>query len=163
MKKLLSLRQHLLDAIPYYRQNPDRLLTFVAEGSTRFAKGDTLSHQLRYTAQIVMTDCSDSLDVVMLPVLHWLSHYQPDVDPERAVQYEAEILSNDAWDLELRVELTERIVANIDGEQGRITAEHRMPDYGRDCDSKRWLLVIRDAVTGNESEVANWPGFGNDR
>ncbi|MCC5882474.1 MAG: phage tail protein [Halomonas sp.] len=141
MIKLQALRQHLIDAVPDLKRGPEKLLTFVQDGGIAFARGQHLTHEYRVDAQIIITDYSGSLDTLMIPLLQWLSRYQPDLDPDEAIRLEAEILSNNAWDLALTVRLTERVIALVDCEAGKINAEHRMPAYPIEaCPALSWEL-----------------------
>lgn len=143
MKKLQSLREALLAACPALQRNPDRLLTFVEEGSVRFHVGDNLSHKYSFTALIVLTDFAGDVDAVMLPLLHWLSVYQPDLVPDQAVRFEAEILKNDAVDLQISVQLTERVVVTQD-ENGAYIAEHQLDPRPIECMGPTpWELIVR--------------------
>ncbi|WP_110687025.1 phage tail protein [Salinicola aestuarinus] len=160
MKKLNALRQQLIDAVPDLRRDPDRLLAFVEDGSIEFARGPNLSHGYAYTAQLVLTDYADEIDAVVIPLLDWLSIYQPDLDPKQAVAFEAEILNNSAVDLAIRVQLTERVVAKRDCATGQIHAEHRMPRFEPDdCPAEHWQLLLRDSTTEGDHElIAEWDG-----
>ena len=120
MIKLQHLRAHILASVPHLApRNPEQLHTFINDGKIKFARGTNLSHQYTVDAQIVITDYSGSLDTVMVPLLQWLNSYQPDLDPDEAVQLEAELLNNHSWDLALTVRLTERVVSKVDCETGR--------------------------------------------
>ena len=157
MNKLVSLRAHLLDAVPELKRDPERLLTFVQDGSIRFHRGQHLSHEYRMDAQLVVTDYSGSLDTLMIPLLQWLSHYEPDLDPEEAVRLEAEILSNQAWDLAMTVRLTERVVALVDCDTGTITSEHRLPGYPIEaCPATRWALLSKAPGDDDYQPTSEW-------
>lgn len=158
MKKLQSLRAHLLAAVPELKQNPERLLTFVQDGSLRFHRGQHLSHEYHIDAQLVVTDYSGSLDTLMIPLLQWLSHYEPNLDPEQALRLEAEVLSHHAWDIALTVRLTERVVALVDCETGSIKAEHRMPEYPIEaCPAKHWRLYVQGPHDDEYLLKSEWP------
>ena len=157
MIKLQSLRQHLLNAVPELKRNPEQLHTFVNDGKVKFARGTNLSHQYTVDAQIVITDYSGSLDTVMIPLLQWLNTYQPDLVIDEAVTLEAEILSNTHWDLALTVQLTERVVAKVDCQTGRINADHRMPEYPADaCPAEHWQLYIKGPHRDAYELKAEW-------
>ena len=157
MIKLQSLRAHLLSAVPELKRGPERLLTFVQDGSVRFHRGQHLSHEYRVDAQLVVTDYEGSLDTLMIPLLQWLSHYEPDLDPEEAVRLEAEILSSQAWDIALTVRLTERVVARVDCETGSIEAEHRMPEYPIEaCPAKHWRLFVKGPTDDDYRLKSEW-------
>ncbi|MFM9269974.1 phage tail protein [Halomonas elongata] len=160
MKKLESLREHLVRAVPELERDPDKLLTFIQDGNVVFARGQHLSHEYRVDAQLVVTDYSGSLDTLMIPLLQWLSHYQPDLVPEEAVRLEAEILSNNSWDLALTVRLTERVVALVDCEAGRIDSQHRMPEYSIEaCPATHWRLYVKGPHDDDYQLKQEW---GND-
>lgn len=161
MNKLHLLRKHLIAAVPTFARDPDRLLTFVEEGSIEFHRGPNLSHQYAFTAQLVLTDFAENLDTVMLPLLQWLAEYQPDVDPSEALSFEAEILSNDAVDLALRLRLTERVIARVDCHSGRIEAEHVTIRFERDiCPAAQWQLFIREPGKKDWNLTSEWPAHG---
>lgn len=165
MNKLHLLRTHLVDAVPTLTRDPDRLLTFVEEGSVEFHRGRDLSHEYRYAAQLVLTDFADELDTVMLPLLQWLTEYQPDVNPGEAVNFEAEILNNRSVDLALRVQLTERVIAKVDCEAGTIRVDRALPRFQIDaCPvSQYWQLLMRDTRTGDGYTLAaEWGEASND-
>ncbi|MEO1852709.1 phage tail protein [Chromohalobacter sp.] len=161
MRKLTALRQHLIDANPLLARDPGRLLTFIEDGHAQFARGRSLSHGLAYTAQLVLTDYAGTLDAVMLPLLDWLSVYQPDLAAEQAVSFEAEILNHDAIDLALRVQLTERVVVDRDCATGQLTAEHRMPAFPREeCPDTHWRLLTKGPGDAEPALAAEWNGPG---
>lgn len=155
MKKLFALRQFLIDAVPGLERDPDRLRTFVEDGSIEFHRGPNLSHQYTYTAQLIAIDWAADTDTLICPLLDWLSIYQPDLDPAQAVSFEAEILNNDAVDLALRVQLTERVVAKRDCETGLIYAEHRMPKFEQERCGPMNLQLYTRAPGSNEFEQAS--------
>lgn len=154
MKKLTTLRQHLLDAVPHLQRDPGYLLTFVEDGTIEFAPGPNLSHGYTFTAQIVLTDFADDIDTVMIPLLDWLAVYQPDLTPAEALKFEAEILNNDAVDLALRVQLTERVVAKKDCDTGQINISHRLPCFDVEtCGPRRWQLLSKDHKSGSDYQL----------
>lgn len=157
MIKLQALRQHLLNAVPDLKRGPEKLLTFVQDGGIAFARGQHLSHEYRVDAQIIVTDYRGSLDTLMIPLLQWLSRYQPDLDPDEAVRLEAEILSNNAWDLALTVRLTERVIALVDCDAGTISAEHRMPAYPIEaCPALSWSLNVKGPGDADYQQASQW-------
>ncbi|GHC17606.1 hypothetical protein GCM10010082_06080 [Kushneria pakistanensis] len=158
MKKLTALRQYLIDAVPHLQRDPDQLLTFVEDGTIEFAPGANLSHGYTFTAQLVLTDFADDVDTVMIPLLDWLAVYQPDLVPAEAIKFEVEILNNDAVDLALRVQITERVVAKRDCDTGQINISHRMPRFDIEtCGPRRWQLMANDRHLSDyvEPEGAN--------
>ena len=86
MQKLHLLRAHLINAVPTLAKDPERLLTFVEEGSIAFRRGPNLTHEYQFTAQLVLTDFTANLDTIIVPLLQWLAEYQPDADPAEAIR-----------------------------------------------------------------------------
>lgn len=157
MRKLQSLREHLVASVPGIRGNPDKMLTFIEDGAIQFHRGEHLSHQYRIPVKIVLTDQSGDIDAVMIPLLQWLSHYQPDLDPDEAVRFQAELLDSRSWDLAIEVTLTERVVAKVNCETGRIESEHRMPEYPIEaCPAKHWELHIKGPGQDDHELAAEW-------
>lgn len=157
MRKLTSLRQHLLDSVPGLANDPDRLRTYVPDGNIKFHRGATLSHEYRVTAEVIVIGIGGDLDPVVLPLLQWLARYQPDVDPERALRFTLEIHSNTDIDAIFSIELTERVVALVDCDAGAIRSEHRMPEYPADaCPAERWQLFVRDDPAHDYRLAAEW-------
>lgn len=162
MIKLHALRRHLLERIPDLKRNPERLLTFIEDGRLEFHRGTHLSHQYQVPVRIVLTDYAGELDAVMVPLLQWLSRYQPDLDPTEAVTFQAELHDNQHWDLAIDITLTERVVAIVDCDAGRIDVDHRMPEFPIDpCAAKRWQLYLRDLDPDNDWQLlAEWQEEG---
>lgn len=159
MRKLTELRQHLLDSVPGLAGDPDRLRTYVTDGNIRFHRGVHLSHEYQVTAEIIVIGCGGDLDPVVLPLLQWLTRYQPDLDPERALRFTAEIHSHTDIDVIFSVELTERVVALVDCAAGAIRSEHRMPEYPLDhCPAEHWRLFVRRDPGADYTLAAEWNG-----
>lgn len=157
MNKLQSLRAHLLDAMPELKRGPERLLTFVQDGSIRFHRGQHLSHEYRFEAQLVVTDYTGDVDTLMIPLLQWLSRYEPDLDPDDGVRFEAELLSHQAYDLAITVRLSERVVALVDCDTGTITSEHRLPGYPIEaCPATSWKLYAKGPGEDEHALESEW-------
>jgi len=153
MRKLQLLRQAIIDANPSLQRDPDQLLTFIEQGSIRFHVGedvDNLSHQYTFTAQIVLLEFGGDVDAIIVPLLRWLSIYEPGLAPDDAVTFEAEVVKNNAVDLVLSVQLTERVVV-YRNDQGAYVVEHRddpraLEDYG----PRNWQLIIQHNPNGRQ-------------
>ncbi|MEX1197797.1 MAG: phage tail protein [Pseudohongiellaceae bacterium] len=158
MKKLELLRKHMLDSVPGLKRDPDRLLTFIERGQIEFHRGQSLSHQYSVPVRIILTDHQGELNTVIVPLLQWLSRYQPDLDPQEAVSFDAELLSHHSWDLAIEVALTERVVATVDCDAGRIEVENRTPEFPIDaCPAEHWQLFMRDTESEEEfTLIAEW-------
>ena len=133
MKKAQSLRNFLLGAIPELQTDPQRLKMFVETGNIVARSGDTLSFEYRFTVRLIMLDFSASLDLFAVPLLAWLSTYQPDVlqnkdKAAKALRFDVEVLANDKLDLVIEVDLTESVIVKEDKDdvgRQRLTTEHK--------------------------------------
>lgn len=157
MKKLVALRQHLINAVPALARQPERLLTFVEDGAVEFTRGRNYDHGYRYTARLIVTDWGGDTDTLVVPLLYWLTRYQPNADPDRALQFEAEILANDAWDLSITVNLDERVLTRADASTGRIDVEHIMPAYDTafDIQAEDLTVYVRDNRSDDDYNKAS--------
>lgn len=91
MKKLASLRNHLLSSS--LKIQADDLLTFTEQGSVISYQSEANQHfELRYSANIIITDYSGDAAEIMYMVLQWLKQNQP-YHKEDAIQFEVDILS----------------------------------------------------------------------
>lgn len=138
MKKLTSLRAYLLGAVPALADNPDKLLTFAEGGNVQNTPREThLSFEYAYTATLVLTDFGAPPDTVIVPILAWLIKNQPDRGERQALEFSAEILSNDEVDIEIRIPLTEfvRVTDNGDGTVSADTLGEPLPITTIETDS----------------------------
>ena len=78
MNKPQSLRHALNKAVPYVRNNPDKLHLFVDNGSLVATGASSMSWEYRYTLNAVIEDFSGDQNLLMAPVLLWLRDNQPD-------------------------------------------------------------------------------------
>ena len=77
MNKPQSLRRALNKAVPYVRNNPDKLHLFVDNGSLVATGTSSMSWEYRYTLNVVIEDFSGDQNLLMAPVLLWLRDNQP--------------------------------------------------------------------------------------
>jgi len=125
VKKLIDLREYLLQRIPALAKNPDQLLTYIEQGKIAFSPGENFSHRYHFEAVIVVTGWRHSGDDIVIPVLEWLSVREPGFKPDEALTFEAELLSHEAVDLILKLKLSERVIVNDANGQRSIT--HVLP------------------------------------
>ncbi len=78
MNKPQSLRHALNKAVPYVRNNPDKLHLFVDNGSLVATGASSMSWEYHYTLNVVIEDFSGDQNLLMAPVLLWLRDNQPD-------------------------------------------------------------------------------------
>ena len=127
MNKPQSLRRALNKAVPYVRNNPDKLHLFVDNGSLVATGTSSMSWEYRYTLNVVIEDFSGDQNLLMAPVLLWLRDNQPDAinNPtlrEKLFTFEVDILRNDVCDISLNLQLTERVLVSTDGNVSSVEA-----------------------------------------
>ena len=121
MQKPNSLRKALTDAVPVLRTNPDMLCLRLDDGNNTATLARSLSFEKRYTLNIVVTDFTDDIDLLFVPVMAWLRVNQPDImttDEGRRYGFVwyADINSDSRLDVSISLLLTERtLVKEVDG------------------------------------------------
>ncbi|MGJ8526861.1 hypothetical protein LMG33818_002624 [Halomonadaceae bacterium LMG 33818] len=164
MKKLFALRQHIIKSLPNLNTDPDRLLSFIEDGSVKFYRGPNLTHQWNFTAQFILVEFAMDVDVLIVAIVQWLAVYEPDVDPEQAIQVEAELTSETSCDLILRITLSERVIVTVNKDKQQLEAKHTMPRFEEPVYAGEWSLFMRDG--DNLDLLAKWDngpwGLGNE-
>lgn len=155
MKKPQSLREHLLNAIPELRRDPERILIFVDEGAVRSTMANGLSFEYAYTLNMILTDYAGDLAAVSIPVLDWVrvnqSELMANLDKVKSgIKFEAEILANDKVDLAIQLPLTERVIVKQTSEGLRVDYPDE-PHYHKAEESKKVTLFDK-----NGTEIASW-------
>lgn len=135
MNKPQSLRHALNKSVQYVRENPDKLHMFVDKGAVVATGAPSISWEYRYTLNVVIVDFSGDQNLLMAPILQWLSVNQPDAinNPElreKLFNFEVDILRNDVCDISIDLQLTERVVVSTDGGVSSVEAvpEPENPD-----------------------------------
>lgn len=127
MIKPQSLRNALNKAVPYVRDNPDKLHLFVDAGAVVATGASSCSWEYRYTLNVVVVDFSGNQDLLMAPVLLWLGENQPDAinNPEKREKlftFDVDILRNDLCDISINLQLTERVIVSANGNVSSVEA-----------------------------------------
>ncbi|MBG6248722.1 MULTISPECIES: phage tail protein [Symbiopectobacterium] len=111
MLKPSSLRRALNDAVPVLKNNPDMLHLFIDSGAVTSTLALSLSFENQYTLNLVITDFTDDIDWLLVPINAWLRENQPDItnDP-KGFTYIADINDNGSCDISISLKLTERMI-----------------------------------------------------
>ena len=72
MKKLESLRTHMLNAVKELQRDPERMLIFTEKGNVRCTLANGLSFEYVYDLNLILTEYAGDLDAVMIPLLDWV-------------------------------------------------------------------------------------------
>lgn len=115
MNKPESLRQHLLQAVPELRNNPDRLHVFIDQGTLRSTAAPGLSFEYAYSLNLIFTDYAGHPDAIAVPLFAWILIHQRELmenlnKATDSVKFEADILDNSKVDLSITLPLTERVI-----------------------------------------------------
>ncbi|MCW2484750.1 phage tail protein [Candidatus Symbiopectobacterium sp. NZEC127] len=111
MLKPSSLRRALSDAVPVLKNNPDMLHIFIDSGAVASTLARSLSFENQYTLNLVITDFTDDIDWLLVPINAWLRENQTDItnDP-KGFTYLADINDNGSCDISISLKLTERVI-----------------------------------------------------
>lgn len=121
MKKPDSLRKTLTDAVPALRTNPDMLRLFVDNGKIAATLAASLSFEKQYTLNVVVTDFTQEIDLLLVPVMAWLRENQPDImttdeGQKKGFTWYADINNDSSVDISISLLLTERtLVKQVGG------------------------------------------------
>lgn len=133
MRKADSLRRWLTACLPEFKTHPDRLQIYVEGGQVAATQSRTLSFEYRYTVKALIMDFTGDADRLIIPVLAWIEKEQPQLLRRTDGQpfgFEAELLDSDTSDIEISIELTERVIVAPHGDGGGYDTDHPAePDF----------------------------------
>lgn len=135
MEKPKQLRRALTDSVPLLQRNPDGLNMFIDGGRIVSTLASSLSFEYQYQLNLVITDYSDNIDLVMVPLLAWLRENQPDImatEEKRRTgfTFKVDVLSDTHCDISIDLQLTERVIVKQEGGALHVThaGESPLPD-----------------------------------
>jgi hypothetical protein len=151
MNKPPLLRAALEAALPQLKQNPERLLMFIEAGGLTGASLQAQSFRYRYTLTLVFVDFTGHMDEIMVPLLAWLRQYQPDLIQNSTalaekLTFEAELISHNQCDIELRIPLTEGVTVTT--KDGQTTARHSDAPYMHESVTLKQLYLKDELILG---------------
>lgn len=154
MYKPASLRAFLTAANPELARDPDRLVVFIDEGNLRSTYAPGLSFEYAYTLNLVFTDYAGHPDAIMAPLLDWLRVHQPELlanfDTQHKIEFEADILANDAVDLSIKIPLTERVGTHERPGGGYDLVHYPEPQLEAQLQAQHWQIWLKDEL------IAEW-------
>lgn len=120
MQKPNSLRKALTDAVPVLRTNPDMLCLRLDDGNNTATLARSLSFEKRYTLNIVVTDFTDDIDLLFVPIMAAASqsagHHDNRRGEKKGFAWYADINNDSSLDVSISLLLTERTtVKEADG------------------------------------------------
>ena len=146
MKKPNSLRDHLLNAVPELKRNPDRILIHTESGKIRCNGLTALSFEYEYELNLILQEYSGDLDAVMIPLFDWIRTNQNELllnldKSKDAFKYETVILSNNSVDLLLTMPLSERVIVKKNDDGSITTTFPPEPQYEEILEPKNLKLL----------------------
>lgn len=154
MFKPASLRAFLTAANPELQRDPDRLAIFIDAGNLRSTYAPGISFEYAYTLNLVFTDYAGHPDAIMAPLLDWLRVHQPELlanfDTQSKVEFEADILANDAVDLSIKIPLTERVGTHKRQAGGYDLVHYPEPQLESTLQAQHWQIWLKDEL------IAEW-------
>ena len=121
MYKPKSLRKALTDAVPDLARNPEMMRIFIDNGKLASTLAASLSFENQYTLNVVVTDFTGDIELLLVPIQAWLRIHQADImttdeGRKKGFTYFADINDNDSADISISLMLTERtLVSEVDG------------------------------------------------
>lgn len=127
MLKPKQLREALTASVPLLQRNPDCLNVFIDNGRIVSTLAPSLSFEYQYQLNMVITDYSDDIDLLIVPLLAWLRINQPDVMATKEKQqtgftFKADVINDTASDISIDIQLSERVI--VKSEDGALHVTH---------------------------------------
>lgn len=149
MKKAELLREALIAANTWCKANPELITVWVEKGSIETQATGEPSFMYRYTIQVLAVGFPGQVDDLMLPIMAWVWHYQPDLllnpDNNRKVEFDADIISDDMADVLFKVPVWERVM--VENVNGKPVATHLAEDRPR-INGGEWEVVFDQGYEG---------------
>lgn len=157
MKKLESLRTHMLNAVKELQRDPERMLIFTEKGNVRCTLANGLSFEYVYDLNLILTEYAGDLDAVMIPLLDWVRVNQHEllVNLEKskdAFKFETVVLDNGTVDLALTLPLTERVIVKRNDDGTLNVSFPDEPQYDKALPLQLFKMI--DSKTGQT--LAEW-------
>lgn len=119
MKKPETLRAAIEASVPDLKDNPDRLIMWIDQGTVASPMTAAINFAYGYRLNILILGYAGQQPPIAIAILYWLRVNQPDLlQPGKdAFSFEADFLDNKSVDLQIQLQLTEpvRAVRREDG------------------------------------------------
>lgn len=122
MYKPKSLRKALTDAVPDLARNPEMMRIFIDNGKLASTLAASLSFENQYTLNVVVTDFTGDIELLLVPIQAWLRIHQADImttdeGRKKGFTYFADINDNDSADISISLMLAERTIVREEGDK----------------------------------------------
>ncbi|MDX7608537.1 phage tail protein [Klebsiella quasipneumoniae] len=143
MKKAELMRDALTRNNTWCKANPELFIVWVEKGHIQIEATGEASFMYHYTIQVLAVDFPGQIDDLMLPLLAWVWEQQPDLllnpDNNRKVEFDADIVNDDAADILFKVPAWERVIVEI--VDGKPIAKHLAESRPR-FNGGEWEMVF---------------------
>ncbi|WP_374414202.1 phage tail protein [Novosphingobium colocasiae] len=134
MRKADSLRRWLTACLPDdFKDHPDRLQIYIEAGQIGARQSATLSFVYQYTLKALIMDFAGDADRLMVPMLAWIAKEQPELlrrQDSQPFAFEAELLDSETFDIEISIDLTERVIVTPRADGSGYDVDHPPePDF----------------------------------
>lgn len=152
MLKPQQLRAELTRCLPWLQRNPENLQVRVERGNVSATLAASLSHEYRYTLNLLFLDYTGDLDLIMVPIQAWLRENQPDImatEEKRrtGITFASDFNNNGSYDFSVSLQLTERVLVLEQGD-GALHVEHLPePPLPEDVTRPKQLFVHGELVS----------------
>ncbi len=121
MLKPQQLRKALTDSVPLLQRNPDSLNVCIGSGRVVSTLATSLSLEYQYRLNMVITDYTGNIDLLIVPLLEWLRLNEPDIMATKDKQqngftFKADVISDTESDISIDLQLTERVIVKQVGD-----------------------------------------------
>lgn len=115
MLKPGQLRKVLTDSVPLLQRNPESLNVFIDSGRIVSTLAPSMSFEYQYRLNMVITDYTGDIDLLIVPMLEWLRVNEPDMmatEEKRRTgfTFKADVISDTTSDISIDLELSERVI-----------------------------------------------------
>lgn len=135
MLKPQQLRKALTDSVPLLQRNPDSLNVFIDSGRIVSTLATSLSFEYQYRLNMVITDYTGDIDLLIVPMLEWLRVNEPDIMATKEKQqtgftFKADVISDTASDISIDLQLSERVIVKRVGDELHVNhiGENPLPE-----------------------------------
>lgn len=111
MRKAQNLRAAIVEALPEFKGDPNRLRIWVEDGAGRSTQSTSLSFGFAYRLNVLLEETSSDIALVALAVFRWLRVHQPDLLRPGAdgFRFEVDVLDENTSDILLQLDLKESV------------------------------------------------------
>lgn len=108
--------------MPDLARNPEMMHIFIDNGKLASTLVASLSFENQYTLNVVVTDFTGDIELLLVPIRAWLRIHQADImttdeGRKKGFTYFADINDNDSADISISLMLTERTIVREEGDK----------------------------------------------